>query len=554
MAESSLLKQVRVEFHGGRGESGPLTVGQENVLAWVGADANKWSAVIPLFHPLDAEISVERVAAAIGVLIGRHESLRTNYPRRAGEAVQVVRETGELAADVHESTGAMAEFLQRLEQRMCAAPFDLADELPVRAAIVTRDGAPVMVVLIITHMAVDVASVTVLSGELTDLLAGKAPEDLPAPGRQPLDQARLERAPIGRRRSESAVRYWRSRLSQGPLRLPVPAIADEAAPHLVRLTSPAAALALTRIVARTGAGHSSVVLAAVGALLGRHTGDPSTLLASVSGNRFHPALRGYVGSLAQDALIALDLTVPTFDALAAHAWSAQLTAYRHSQFDSKPLWVTMEAIFEQRGTRFERDWVFNDVGAHREPDRRNTTPVPLDLVDAARPRTRIAREAAGTVPVLLFFRLLRACDELELEVHVDGRFFDADTVEGLLRGVERLLVDAAAGDVALAETHVARTGDWWRIDGCQVQRAAVDELLGAGRAFLDDGVLVGYLATPGLTPRAAHLACMAGLASRPTAMAPGRYVICATAPQDLTDLDAWRRQPVLAEGDGRTSE
>jgi hypothetical protein len=549
-----LLKQVRVEFHGGRGGSGPTTVGQDNVLTWVGADDNKWSAVIPLYHPLDGEVSVERVATAIGVLIGRHESLRTNYRRGAGEAVQVVRESGGLTVDVHESTGDERPFLQRLEQSMCGTPFDLIDELPVRAAVVTRDGAPSMAVLIITHMAVDVASVVVLGGELADLLAGKTSEDLPAPGRQPLDQAQVERTPIGRRRGESAVRYWESRLTQGPLRLPASAIAEGGEPHLVRLVSPAAALALTRIVARTGAGHSSVVLAAVGAILGQHTGDRSTLLASVSGNRFHPALRGYVGALAQDALIALDLTAPTFDALVAHAWSAQLSAYKHSQFDPKPLWAMMEATFAQRGTRFERDWVFNDIGAHSEPNRRNTAPVELDLVDEARPLTRIVREAASAVPVLLFFRLLRACDEFELEVHVNGRFFDPDTVEGLLLGVERLLVEAAAGDVPLAETQVARAGEWWRIDGCQIERAAVDELLGSGRAFLDDGVLVGYVADPGLTPRAAHLACMAGLPSRPTAMAPGRYVVCATAPRDPADLDEWRRQPVLVEGDGRTGE
>jgi hypothetical protein len=85
-----------------------------------------------------------------------------------------------------------------------------------------------------------------------------------------------------------------------------------------------------------------------------------------------------------------------------------------------------------------------------------------------------------------------------------------------------------------------------------VQQTAVNELLGsAGRAFLDGDELVGYLAGPDLTPRSAHLASLAGLRWRPTAMTPTRYVICATAPDDVDDLAAWRRQPVIAEGDGR---
>jgi hypothetical protein len=547
-----------VEYHGGRGGSGPLTVGQENVLRWVATDVNKWSAVIPLFHPLDGETSAEEVAAAVGVLIDRHESLRTNYLRQDGEATQVVRASGAITVDVAEIDGDETPFFQGLEQSMSAVPFDLIDELPVRATIATRAGTPAMLVLIVTHMAVDVASIVVLAGELADLLAGKAPEDLPATGRQPLDQAATERTPVGQRRGESAVRYWQARLVDGPLRLPVPPIAEPTDPHLVRLVSPAAAAALTRIITRTGAGHSSVVLAAVATMIGRHTGDPATLLASVSGNRFHPALRGYVGSLAQDALIGLDLTVPTFDALVAHVWSAQLTAYKNSQFDSKPLWEMMESTFERRGTRFQRDWVFNDVGAHREPQRRDIVPAGLDEIDAARAGTRVEHEATSSVPVLLFFRLLRACDELELEVHVDGRFFDADTASSLMSGVERLLIDAAAGDVALDDPDVTfgvvpspRDGDWWRVDGCQVQRSAVEELLDGGQAFLVDGVLTGFVTSMDLTPRNAHLACAKGLPFRPTAMTPQHYVICSTAPDDPSDLDDWRRQSVRCEGDGR---
>ncbi|MEZ0113892.1 hypothetical protein ABH920_007926 [Catenulispora sp. EB89] len=559
MTTTSSTVQVRVAYRGRRREPGPLTFGQANVLSWVSQDSNEWSAVIPVIHPVDGSVSVERVAEAIGVVIGRHDSLRTNYLRQSGEAIQVVREAGELVVDVHEDPDGDAQLPAKLARQMSAKPFELTAELPVRAAIITRRGGrdepQTTIVMVVTHMAIDVGSGVILTEELTDLVGGKSPDDLPDPGLQPLDQARVELGPGGLRRSQNSLRYWRTRLARGPLRLPVPPLAEPGESQQLRITSPAAALAVTRIVARTNVGHSSVVLAAVAAVLGRYTGERSTLLASLSANRFSSTLRGYVGALAQDALIGLDLTAPTFDALVEQARAAQLTALKHSQFDAKAVWAAMDETFDRRGVGFTRDWVFNDVAATVEPERQDTEPAPLELVDQARPATRVTRRPAESqLPVMLFFQVLRACGELELDVNANGQFFTADTAEHLLREVEHLLIDAAAGDTALArpEPPTDRNGQWWQIDGCQVQRTAVNELLGpTGRAFLDGDELVGYLAEPALTPRSAHLTSLAGLRWRPTAMTPARYVICATAPDDLDDLAAWRRQPVLAEGDGR---
>ena len=557
MTAMTSAARVRVEYGGDGREPGPLTFAQANVLSWVSQDCDEWSAVIPVIHPVDGTAPVERVAAAIGTIIGRHDSLRTNYLRQPGTAVQVVRGGGELWVDVYEDVDGDPQFPGKLARQMCDRPFDLTGELPLRAAIVTGPGPRTTIVMAITHMAIDVGSGVILTEELTELVEGKSPEDLPDPGLQPLDQAGIELSPAGQRRSQNSVRHWGTRLSRGPMRLPVPPLAEPGPSRQLRITSPAAALALTRIVDRTGASHASVVLAAVAAVLGRYTGESSTLLASLSANRFSSSLRGYVGSLAQDALISLDLTAESFDALARQAQSAQLTALKYSQFDAKALWPVMDAAYDRRGTMFNRDWVFNDVAAAVEPGRMDTRPAPLEAVEEARPLTRVSRgPAEGELLVMLFFRLMRACDEFELDVNANGRYFTADTAEQLLRDVEQLLVDAASEDRALPlpGPSIVRTGQWWHVAGCQVERAAVNDLLGSGRAFVDGEELVGYFADPALTPRAAHQAALAGLPSRPTAITPTRYVICATAPEDVEDLAAWRRQPVLAEGDGRPGE
>jgi hypothetical protein len=145
-------------------------------------------------------------------------------------------------------------------------------------------------------------------------------------------------------------------------------------------------------------------------------------------------------------------------------------------------------------------------------------------------------------------------------------------IEAVLRGVERLLVAAAGGDVALGQlseligiTPIARDpARWLRVDSCWVEIAEVqrvlDDALAPGAARLQvrtdaDGqsTLVAYLAASDRvrTPYDAHTACLDTLDERPTAMAAHWYVLCDQAPDNPLDLAAWQRQTVLAEGDGR---
>jgi hypothetical protein len=548
---------VTTPFRGTRTATGPLTFGQRNVLLWIGAESNKWSSVIPLFQPVPDGCSTADVAAAVSVLIGRHEVLRTCYQTGAGEPLQKVVQDGEITTEVCEVDGDEMAFVGALETRLCARPFELDTELPVRAAIVTKDGRPALVVLIICHMAVDVGSIAVLRRELTALLAGADPESLGTPATQPLEAAGAELSAVGQRRSAAALRHWETRLSEAPLRLAVPAQpgATAAIPQRVRMTSPAAADALDRLAGRSSAGPSVHVLAAIAAVLGLRTGTDACLFASVSGNRFHPGLGDYVGPLAQDALVSFSLAAGTFAELVDRAWAGQLAAYRHSRFDPEALWTVIDAVQHRRGHYFGRDWVFNDVGAHLSD---TGADVPAG--------TRLEWTDVDQVPVMLFFRLIAVRGALDLELHVDARYFPRGEVELLLRGVERLLVAAARADLPLADlgdvtgcAPLPRGEGWVRTGPHWVELAEVRRLLsdatGGGPSAVDihpDGTLVGYLSGgPGTDLRKIHLDCLALLPDRPSAAAPARYVVCAGAPEDPSDVDGWRDRPVLTEGDGR---
>jgi hypothetical protein len=199
------------------------------------------------------------------------------------------------------------------------------------------------------------------------------------------------------------------------------------------------------------------------------------------------------------------------------------------------------------------------------------------------------------------FDLFEAYDVLRLRAwsgHLDR--VPREELELLLLAVERLLVEAAAGDLdreqmaaALGVDPIARDGDWLLIDSCWVQLGDVQRLLDDALAplpaqvFAADGALVAYLsADAGTTSgretgvasareagvvsarevgasageagvasaREAHLMCMRGLARHPTAMTPRYYVLCAGTPRDMGDIEAWRGLPVLDEGSGRPAE
>jgi hypothetical protein len=74
---------LRVPFAGSRGGEGPLTLGQANTLQWVG-DPTLYTRMIEWTLDLPGGATLDDVAAALSVLVSRHESLRTSYPAGGG--------------------------------------------------------------------------------------------------------------------------------------------------------------------------------------------------------------------------------------------------------------------------------------------------------------------------------------------------------------------------------------------------------------------------------------------------------------------------------------
>ncbi|GAB3976135.1 condensation domain-containing protein [Actinoallomurus acanthiterrae] len=578
------------EFAGERAVEAPLTLGQINTLDWLGDDTRagmyrmmEWAVTVP------AGTTLDDVADTLAVLVERHESLRTSFVT-GDRPRQCVSGSGQVPIDVYETEAAAGspvapEEITDLIAGLQSTAVDDVGDPSLRAAVAVRDGVIRLVLIACSHLAADCESLAVVVRQFNRLIRHPAERRAGPRTHQPADQAAVEHSPRGRRRAEASLRYWRrhlTRMPQGVYAMPRPADGDEreirldyavpADPGQGRplgcwLDSPALRLALPHIAARTQTTLPMVLAAAFCAVLAWRTANPDLVFASLANNRIGTETHDYVGTLAQDSLLAVDADTTSFDELTRRAGGATLRAAMHGLYDVGLRWALQSEIGHRRGVMFQRDCACNITifGDEARPAG------PPEEVQAALARTALRWHIPPYFRVLLLLRVIDSDGEPLLGLttgHAD--LVPAAEIESLLLGIDRLLAAAAVGDVDLRRmteltglTPIARGPEWQRVDGCWIELPAVqglvDEAVRApARVFAlpdDDGrpTLTAYIAAGGSvrTPHEAHRACMSLLLGRYTAMTPGRYVICAEAPRDPDDPAAWRRQTVLAEGDGR---
>lgn len=579
------MTQFAVAFSGLSSRSGPLSFGHSNILRAITIDDDPTRLNLAMVFDAPADGGLDRVAEQLHTLVARHESLRTTY-RPGTPVTQHVAGEGTLTVEVVDGGPDPLPAAERTARRMRSDVFDLSADLPFRVAVVTADGAPLHLVWVVSHAAMDVAACEVLHAEWHALSRG---EPLPRPpALEPVDVVELERTPSVKRLGEGAVRYWAARIGEVPqamftLSHRAPAKNDWLHPglHIRSRTAPAQ---LEAIAERTGASASAVALAALTVLIGHRTRNASVVTTSLSGNRVVRKLHGFFGSLAQDALLPVDLTgLDTFDDVVRQVRSAALPAYRHSWFDPTAVWQVINGTSAQRGISFARDLVFNDMSAlaaaagSPEPSALGRLPgvwipghqapyEPDPELDGS-----LTWLPAEDIPCRFFSCLYRLEEEFELTLWIDPCVLDKGEAEEFGRALLRLLRAAAASELPLAGLTslttlepVGRDEDWYLSDRSWIELDAVRDLLsevvGDSPHLVttepDERLghrLVCHLVAP-TAPESVHERTLVALPGRVTAMAPHRYLVHPVAPpaDRVGDPAAWESLPVIADASGRT--
>jgi hypothetical protein len=567
------MRPVPVAYSGERAGQGPLTLGQLNVYNWLSQDPDHFYAVLCVELPVSTLLSVDDVAGAAAVLFGRHESLRTTYvpgepPRQrvVAAGVQLLEACslgpGQWAAG---DRPAVAEALV-LWLRESPDP----GSGPVRMAVAVAPDLGDRVIACaarFSHLVVDHDAIEILKRDFAGLLGDPVPSPARR-GHQPLDQAELEATPAERRRTDAALDY----LGEQSWRMPrclyaLPGARPSGESLVVELSSVAAAMAVRLVAARTRTSRSSVVLAAICAVLARRASYRELVFPVLSGNRFEPHLVNYVGCLAQGSIATVEIGGRSFDELAVHTWTAVMEASRQGRYDTFKRDVMDELIEHERGLRLTYDPMFNSMVPESWSGLTAGVGFQPEEIDVAIARTELRWRPLPFSGTPIQFRLNQVDGRLRLELWSgDTGLVPRAELEAVLLAVERLLVTAAHGDVPgprlpeLIGLDPLATPDRILIDHCWTDVADVQRLVDDAAAPAVTHVfatasgrpLVACLtATDAIhTPEQAHDRCLAALADHPTAITPRHYVICRTAPPDPADPAAWPAP--LATGTGRS--
>jgi hypothetical protein len=515
-----------------------------------------------------SELDLPAALAVVGAVVGAHQVLRSRYGDGPDGPYQEVHAHGVVEVAVVEVTAADEDATAAaLAAELSGTSFRHGGEWPVRVAVGTSAGACRFVVLALSHLAVDWSGLELLAADVRARLAGP----VPVPAWQPLDQAGYEQSPAGRRRGATALAHWRTALSALPPSMFDHPPAEPARPRFRRLclSSRALALAADRLATANRVSVSSVLLAAVALCLSARSGREECVLRLIVSNR-HDDRRGHlVAATAQNGLFALDPVPVDLTGAIRTAYRSGLAAYAGGHYDPAALDALVARAGRDRGVHFDHIAYFNDArGRDRWPDVDATGLTPARLTEL-RAETAVGHDAAfDSYDVKFFLAVEPAPDRALLYLIADTAYLPLPVVERFLRGVETLLVEAAFRPVAVAEVGALtglcppdRTG-WWRIGAGWVRPEAVAEVVTAAadgaraavfRAPGCDAELVAYVVAPELACAlpALHAAVVGLLDGRSDAVAPTRYVLCATAPTDPADPAAWQALVPVDAGTGR---
>ncbi|MFF4035396.1 amino acid adenylation domain-containing protein, partial [Streptomyces sviceus] len=296
---------------------------------------------LPTAFRIRGVVDARALEAALGDVVGRHESLRTVFRDVAGSPVQVVLPAE--GVTLHRESCAEDE-LAGVLRRASGHVFDLSGELPVRATLVELGPEDHVLVVLFHHIASDGVSMRPFGADLTAAyearLEGRAPQWEPL-AVQYADYALWQRRFLGSQDDPESVlntqlAYWREALADLPAELeyptdrPRPAVASQKG-EVLEVELPADLHAgLDELARRTGSSLTMVVHAALASVLSRLGAGTDIPIGTPTAGRSDQELEELVGFFVNTLVIRTDVSGdPSFGELLGRVRERSLTAYAH---------------------------------------------------------------------------------------------------------------------------------------------------------------------------------------------------------------------------------
>jgi amino acid adenylation domain-containing protein len=300
---------------------------------------------IPVKVALAGRLDSGALGAALGEVVRRHEALRTTFREVAGSPVQAVAERGRFALPLVDLQGLPGEAREREASRLEAAearrPFDLGRGPLLRATLLASGPRRHALLLTMHHVVSDGWSMGVLVRELGVLYAAfltGRPSPLPELAVQYADFAAWQRQHLSGELLETEVAWWRRQLAGMPPALELPTDRPRPAVRSGRGASHGFDIegetleGLRRVSRWHGATLFMTLLAGLGALLQRYTGEADLVIGTPIAGRTRTETEPLIGFFVNSLPLRVDLSgSPSFLELLGRVGETTLSAYAHQE-------------------------------------------------------------------------------------------------------------------------------------------------------------------------------------------------------------------------------
>jgi amino acid adenylation domain-containing protein len=325
-----------------RGAALPLSFSQQRL--WILDQLEEGTSSYNISYALriSGPLSPRALAASLGEVGRRHESLRTVFYAVDGVPRQVVLPAEHLPLPIVDLSGLAIETRSGealvLAAREAERPYDLARGPLWRAALLRLSAVEHVVCLGMHHIVSDGWSIGILVREVAALYAGFAtgsPMDLPELPVQYADFSVWQRGWLQGDVLEREISYWRDRLAGvPPLELPTDALRPPAQTYRgasAGLTLPPQLSAgLHALSRREGASLFMTLLAAFDVVLARHSGQDDIAVGVPVANRDRAEVEGLIGFFLNTLVLRTDLSGdPTLREVLRRVRESSLGAYAH---------------------------------------------------------------------------------------------------------------------------------------------------------------------------------------------------------------------------------
>ncbi|ONI88284.1 hypothetical protein ALI144C_07565 [Actinosynnema sp. ALI-1.44] len=294
--------------------------------------------LIPVALRIEGVLDVAALRHALDRVVARHEVLRTRYVSVDNVPMQVIDEHAEIRVDEVDLRELKAGERERRLTELLAAegrrPFSLQAELPFRTTLYRLTDTESVLLVTVHHIAFDGWSADILRSELvTGYQACQAgsPDSAPPLPVQYADFAAWQRE----QNTSTSLGYWREQLAGlGALPLltdrPYPPEWDPSG-AAVRFEIPAElADAATELGRAHGCTPFMVLLAAVQALLARHTAQSDVAVGTPMAGRTEADVADLIGFFTNTLVLRVDVSEDmSFGDLLAKVEQATLEAFDH---------------------------------------------------------------------------------------------------------------------------------------------------------------------------------------------------------------------------------